>query len=1031
LCAEAPDNFRPQGSHVIDRRRSGSTFVDHRGFQKFLDVVSQLRKSWSYRGVYAALENAINHFTYSLYTMDIHRCRFVPYQPQSVNALAFSHVPNPKQKTPTDLKLALGRENGDIEIWNPARGEWVQERIFRGGVGRTVEQVQWTQALIVPDEEEAAQKTEDGPLRLFSSGGSSSITEWDLEKGVPKGHAEGNANDIWCFAPQPQWTYNQARNSTSEVQAAPSQLLAAGCADGSIVLFSTADNDLRFDRVLTRPHGKKTRVISITWRDRNTVVAGFEEGLIRVIDVRTRQVLRSLSLGKSRDNNKALVWAVRCLPNGTILSGDSTGELKIWDSQNYSLVQRLKTHVADVLDITTNAAGTVILTCGVDRRTVAYAPQSNTGSARTQRWYEVRHRRFHEHDVKAIASYESKSLSIAVSGGMDTVPVVLPLKNWNEEYHRSLSHLPQKPQMSVSSKARLMLTWWGRDLFVWHLPPRYREPTDQDSISDEQPNQKLLGQIQLSGDEYITSAEISTSGNMIVAATLGGVKLFQIRRTISAAGHAEIRSRPIDLPKAVAAQGASTVGLSPDCKWLYAVRLNNVVSMVKVLPAASPKERPTPHDRVVKLDRKKRSTQTTQMSMLGDYTRHVTTAAFASDSRILAVGDLSGATDTWILEGHESETTSNHQTSNASSASDSGSGDGSDSDSDDETDSRVIHNQKWIRTPSGSQLPSLESAILALSFKPSSAPAEHPTGIHGNEGLHATRHNPHPISPEHPPHEAGFLVAVTANHQIVEFDVLRCRLSDWSRRNPSSLLPQSFKRIKDRVMGIWFDTRSVLNTNRLWLYGANFVYMLDMAQDLVSTSEKGRDSAMVKVGRLGQHVLEVAPGHALVKAEGDAATGEKRKRNKTSGAGDDMRTGQEYSSKVRRMTDGIEDVEMLPSPPRSLTQGDEDEDGDEMELDEEEQENNLVATRRDAGEGEQRQKGENDAGGQHGHGPASWHTFQYRGIFGACALQRGPPAGEAGNRGEGVEDSAPEVVIVERPMYDVELLPRFTSGQDW
>lgn len=956
--------------------------------------------------------------------MDIHRCRFVPYQPQSVNALAFSHASNPKQRTPTDLKLALGRENGDIEIWNPERGEWTQERIFRGGVGRTVEQVQWSQDMIVPDDEQAAQKTENGPLRLFSSGGSSLITEWDLDRGVPKRHAEGNADDIWCFAPQPQWTDKQARNSTTEVQAAPSQLLAAGCADGSIVLFSTADNDLRFDRVLTRPHSRRSRVISITWRDRNTVVAGFEESLIRVIDIRSRQTLRSLSLGKSRDNNKALVWAVRCLPNGTILSGDSTGELKIWDSQNYSLVQRLKPHVADVLDITTNAAGTMILTCGVDRRTVAYAPQSNNGSARTQRWYEVRHRRFHEHDVKAIASYESKSLSIAVSGGMDTVPIVLPLKNWNEEYHRSLSHLPQKPQMSVSAKARIMLTWCGRDLFVWHLPPRYREPTDQGSISDEQPNQKLLGQIQLKGDEYITSAEISSSGNMIVTATLGGVKLFQIRRTISVAGHAEIRSRPIDLPKTVATQGASTVGLSPDCKWLYAVRLNNVVSMVKILPAASLKERPTAHDRVVKLDRKKRNKQTIQASMLGDYTRHITTITFSSDSRILAVGDLSGATDTWILEGHESETIPNRSTSNASSVSDSGSEDDSDSDSDDETDSRVIHNQRWIRTPSGSQLPSLESAILALSFKPSSAPAEHPTGIHGNEGLHATRHNHHPISPEHPPHEAGFLVAVTANHQIVEFDVLKCRLSDWSRRNPSSLLPESFKRIKDRVMGIWFDTRRKAKTNRLWLYGANFVYMLDTAQDLTSTSKQGRDSAMVKVGRLGQHVLEVAPDHALVKTEGDAKASKKRKRNKTSGAGDEMRRGQEYSSKVRRTTGGVEDVEMLPSPRRSLTQGDENE--DEMELDEEEQENNLVARRRNAGEDGERKK---DAHGQ--HGPASWHTFQYRGIFGACALQREPPAGEADGGGKDDEGSALEVVIVERPMYDVEFLPRFTSGQDW
>jgi len=702
--------------------------------------------------------------------------------------------------------------------------------------------------------------------------------------------------------------------------------------------------------------------------------------------------------------------------------------LKIWDAQNYSLVQRLKTHNADVLDIATNAAGTMILTCGVDRRTVAYVPQSNNASSRTQRWYEVRHRRFHEHDVKAIASYESKSLSIVVSGGMDTVPIVLPLKSWNEEYHRSLSHLPQKPQMSVSAKARLMLTWWERDVLIWHLPSRYREPTDQDSVSDEQSPQKLLGQIQLKDDEYINSAELSTSGNMIVAATPAGVKLFQVRRMISTSGHAEVRSRPIDLPQVVANQGASTVGFSPDSKWLYALRLNNVVSMVKISPPTSAKERPTVQDRVIKLDRKRRSTQKPQDTKLEDYTNHISAVAFSSDSRILAVGDLSGATDTWILEGHESESIAIKATSDVSSVSGSEDDSGSDSDSDDETDSRVIHDQKWIRTPSGSQLPSLESAILALAFRPSSAPAEHPSGIHGNEGLHVTRHNHHPISPEHPPHEAGFLVVVTANHQITQFDVLKCRLSEWSRHNPSSLLPESFRKIKDRVMGIWFDTRPTANIDRLWLYGTNFVYMLDMAQDLTTSSKQ--DSTMVKVGRLGQHVLEVAPDHALLKIEdGEIKASKKRKRNKSSGVGDEMKQGQNYSAKVRRTTDGADDVDMgLLSPPRSPKQEAEAEADDEMDLDDEEQENALVAKRRHAEQANGDEKTTDSS-------PASWHTFQYRGIFGACALQserasQGTDADIGGN-GEGNEVSTPEVVIVERPMFDVELLPRFTSGQEW
>lgn len=976
--------------------------------------------------------------------MDIHRCRFVPYQPQAINALAFSHSSNPKQPTPADLKLAVGRENGDIEIWNPLSGNWTQERIFRSGVGRTAEQVHWTQDLLLADEDEEVQRVERGNLRLFSSGGSRSITEWDVEKGVVKRDVEGNSADIWCFAPQPQWTTANARQRPADVRAAPSQLIAAGCADGSIILFSTADDELRFDRILTQRITKKSRCITLTWRDRNTLVAGFEESVIRVFDVRNRSVIRQMTLGKSKEGSQVIVWSVRCLPNGTILSGDSSGELKIWDSENFSLVQRLKTHNADVLDITTNHAGTMILTCGVDRRTVAYAPIANQPSQKTQRWHETRHRRFHEHDVKAITSIESKTLSIAVAGGIDTVPVVLPLKNWNEEYHRSLPHLPQRQQMSISASARLMLTWWARDLLIWLLPHKYQESTDTDSIPDDHMSHKLLAQIQLKNDEHITSAGISSSGNLIVVSTAAETKMFQIRTVTSANGLPEVRSRPVELPKAISNQGATTVGFSPDSKWLYSIRLNNVISLAKLTHTSSPKERPSITSRVIKLDRRRRSL-TSDASTLKQYSRHITTVAFSSDSRILAVGDLSGSIDTWVLEGHEavpadpSRQLTNGQTS-PDASSQSGSED-SESDSEDETDTRVIEGQKWIRTPSGSQLPTLGNAIISLAFKPSSVAAVSPSQIHGNEGLHATRHNHHPVSPEHPSQESGFLFAVTSSHDIVEFDTTNCKLSDWSRRNPSRLLPEKFRQIKDRVMGIWFDVRPQLNISRLWTYGPNFIYMLDLNRDHDATTQTLEGSSLIKVGELGDHTLAVEPSHALVRKNSeDTEVSRKRKRSKT-GAGDEMRPNEKYNVKTRRIEpDEAIDAGLL-SPPGSVTGEDQDADKMDVDMDQdnddtdaEDEPDDLVLSRRAIKPGssrtatEKQEEKEKDSGEQ----PASWCTFQYRGIYGICALQSESTAGgSSGDEGEENPPPPPEVVIVERPMYDVELAPRFSGGQDW
>ena len=897
--------------------------------------------------------------------MDIHRCRFIPYQPQSIDALAFSHSSNSKQSTPNDLRLAIGRQNGCVEIWNPSGGSWLQERIFRGAAQRSIENLQWTQSLIIPEEGE--KNTGSGELRLFSSGGSTALTEWDLSHGISKKNVEGNAGDIWCFAAQPQWSQTQIRENMSDVEAAPSQFLAAGCGDGSIVLFSTADDDLQFDKILARSTGKRSPCTSITWRDRNHVVAGFEDSVIRVFDVRSRQVIRSLHLGKSREGDKPLVWAVKCLPNGTILSGDSTGELKIWDASNFSLTQRLKTHSADVMDIAVNSAGTMILTCGVDRRTVAYAPQGGGASSKTQKWHEIRHRRFHEHDVKAIVAFESQSLSIAVSGGTDTVPVVVPLKNWESEYHRSLPHLPQKSQMAIAGGARVLMTWWERQIQFWNILSKVTD------IENGQEYEKLLGGIQIDAEEHITAADVSNDASVVVIATSSNVKLFQTRTATTSKDQSMIRSRSLELPKNISNQGATSVGFSPDGKWLYSVRLNNVISLVK-LTNNGPKDKPTIQTKIIKLDRKKRKNQHTG-SVLGAYNRSISTVAFSSDSRILAVGDLSGNIDTWILEGHEADSSSTSRSvSVSSSASEKAE---SDSDSDDETSSPAIQGQKWIRTPSGSQLPCLDQPIIALAFRPSCSPPQNSSHVTGNEGLHATRSTHHPTSHEHPSSASGQLVAVTATNQIVIFDTLSCRLAEWSRQNLSSHFPADFKQIKDRVMGVWFDYRT--GTDRLWLYGSSFVYMIDLSRKL---SQIKRSTSMVKIGKLGHHVLEVNEQHTLVQAD-------KKRKRKSMGAGDEMRDRQKYNTQVLKRG-GDRDVDMELTPPAS---------------DEEE------------GQQESQQQIEESDQPQEHIGPATWSTHQYRAIYGICAMNR--------------TDSPPEVVLVERPIYDIALPPRFTDGSEW
>src|SRR5258707_1205138 len=120
--------------------------------------------------------------------MDIHRCRFIPYPASGINALAFTHDTDDDfsgKKTDGSLRLAVGRENGDIEIWNPALGNWIQETVFKGGKDRSVQGLVWTQE---PNEKDKDGKVKIGALRLFSIGYSNTITEWNLATGLPLRH---------------------------------------------------------------------------------------------------------------------------------------------------------------------------------------------------------------------------------------------------------------------------------------------------------------------------------------------------------------------------------------------------------------------------------------------------------------------------------------------------------------------------------------------------------------------------------------------------------------------------------------------------------------------------------------------------------------------------------------------------------------------------------------------------------------------------------------------------------------------------
>lgn len=445
-----------------------------------------------------------NNYAENALNMDVHRCRFVPYPPSAINALAFSHSSSltTSSKGPPTLRLAIGRANGDLEIWNPIRGAWHQESIIRGGKDRSIEGLAWTQD---PEEEDKNGFKVPGKLRLFSIGYSSSVTEWELATGRPLRHASANYGELWCMAAQPRLPSTEKDDTKTvngiELGTMRYQSIAVGCADGSIVILSTADGDLQFQRTLTRPPKRQARVLSIAWQNRNTVVTGHADSTIRIYDTRNGQQIRQMSLGAGPQGGpkEILVWSVKCMVDGTIVSGDSTGTVSFWDAKNYSRLQRITSHKADILELAVSADGETVFSGGMDRRTSLYRRTAGSRPGEKRRWAEIAHQRFHSHDVKAMAVFETKRISILASGGLDTTPVIVPIREFGKEHHRTLSSLPQQPPVRSVPSSRLLVSWWDREVSIWRISGSAKKQGAESVLEGlpQPPEKKLVAKVLL------------------------------------------------------------------------------------------------------------------------------------------------------------------------------------------------------------------------------------------------------------------------------------------------------------------------------------------------------------------------------------------------------------------------------------------------------------------------------------------------------------------------------------------------------
>ena len=536
---------------------------------------------------------------------------------------------------------------------------------------------------------------------------------------------------------------------------------------------------------------------------------------------------------------------------------------------------------------------------------------------------------------------------------------------------------------------------------------------------------------------------------MLATSTISEVKVFRLKSS-KASTSICLKVQKVEAPKALAMHGAKLVIFSPDSKWLLVVRMDDSIHLHRITKETTAKAKLQVSNKTVQLHRGKNFYPILKLKhgTHGDYEKSIVRAAWSSDSRILVVADLSGALDHWILEGHEDlEQGDDEAADQGSTSKSSESEDDEDSDAEglSEKHPTIIFGQHWIRNPATSALPKLPSPPLILSFRPSN-PTSNASPVNGDTAIavHPTRHNPHPHSHDLPRGEDRLLI-LTSEHQLLEYQVLKGKLSDWSRRNPSLSLPEPFKVNRDRARDCLWDMSG--GRERVWLYGSSWLWMFDLSRDLPGSDDNSDEAtANTQIETINK------------KRKRDHTWTEKRALMKhTTGAGskiinDELDLG--IGNNMRRIvgpdqTDArVFSLELEPVKP---TEDEDEDDDDEVDSDDAAgQASALVRLRRGAADlvdangvnsdsmnfdGEPETNGEEKAARTtFDKGPHYWFTFKYRPILGIVPLAREDEDEErvTGTSGEDCEDSlGVEVALVERPLWDLDLPPRYHGDQEW
>lgn len=315
-----------------------------------------------------------------------------------------------------------------------------------------------------------------------------------------------------------------------------------------------------------------------------TIFVGCSDGSVRCMDEDTGRVLFRMLGDVLRGSVSTLIWSLLVLPDSTVITGDSRGQVQVWDGAAGVLMDSFRQHTADVLTLAASPDGNAVFAAGVDGKVICLQKSSGAeaatlaaggtpnrtrgrtnslslaGTAAENTWVYVHAHRAHSHDVLALAVCQSNSTSapsssavtdsaekkrvsfaglsedaagslVLLSGGVDTRLCTYSVDHFVRSRPTWIPPIPTNSLIQSSAQHEVITLRNREYVDIWGVNLLPRLSASGSDIASGDDNCRLRMRLQLKGNDHLHCSAVSPQGDFVAVSSAAGIRVYQVNST--------------------------------------------------------------------------------------------------------------------------------------------------------------------------------------------------------------------------------------------------------------------------------------------------------------------------------------------------------------------------------------------------------------------------------------------------------------------------------------------------------------------